>query len=114
MKSLIRKKTQRFFFYLVWKFLPTCKEYVPILSESLDTELSLYKKIIVKLHLIACPPCVRYLKQIKFVREASHRCDEKTLQIASNVKMSDETRERMKNLLKNSAIALGLFFNILN
>lgn len=110
MKSLVRKKMQRFFFYLIWKFLPTCKEFVPILSGSLDRELSLYKKIIVKLHLIACPPCVRYLKQIKFVREASHKCDEKLLQTEADVKLSDETRERLKKILKDSAIALGVFF----
>ncbi len=110
MKHLVRKKLQRFFFYLIWKFLPTCKEYVPILSESLDRELSVYKKVIVKLHLIACPPCVRYLKQIKFVREATHKCDEKILQTEPDVKLSDKTRERMKKLLKDSAVALGLFF----
>lgn len=109
MKSLVRKKMQRFFFYLIWKLLPTCKEYVPILSESLDRELSLYKKVIVKLHLTACPPCVRYLKQIKFVSEASHKCDEKLLKSEPNIKLSDESRERIKNLLKHSAITLGIF-----
>ena len=110
MKNLVRKKTQRFFFYLIWKFLPTCKAYVPVLSESLDSELSVYKKVIVKLHRLAGPPCVRFIKQIKFVREAAHKCDEKILQAEPDVKLSDETRERMKRLLKDSAVALGLFF----
>lgn len=112
MKHLVRKKIKRHFFFLIWKILPSCKDYVPVLSESLDRELSLYKKIIVKLHLATCPACVRYLKQIKFVREASRRCDKNILEAETNVRLSDDTRERMKNILKVSAIALGSFINI--
>lgn len=112
MKSLIRKKMQRFFFYLIWKFLPSCKEFVPLLSESLDRELSLYKKTIVRLHLAACPPCVRYLKQLGFVREASRRSAGRPAPSRSLVKLSSETRERMKDALKNSSAALGIFIGL--
>ena len=108
-KRKITKKAQRFFFYLIWKLLPTCKQFVPILSESLDRKLPLYQKVLVKLHLKACPPCVRYLKQISFVREAAHQCGEKILQAEPTAKLSDDARERLKNLLKTSAIVLGLF-----
>lgn len=92
--------------------MPSCKDYVPVLSESLDRELSLYKKIIVKLHLATCPACVRYLKQIRFVREASQRCGKNILETEPDVRLSDETRERLKNILKDSAIALGIFSNL--
>ena len=109
MKKNLRKKAQRFFFYLIWKFLPTCKEFVPMLSESLDGKLSLYKKIIIKLHLLACPPCVRYLKQIKFLSDATHKCDENLLHHAPDAKLSNDARERLKDLLKTSVGAFGLF-----
>lgn len=96
---------QRFFFYLIWKFLPTCKQFVPMLSESLDRRLPLHQKFLVKLHLIACPPCVRYLKQIKFLSEATHKCDENLLQKEPEVNLSDAARERLKNVLRNSITA---------
>jgi hypothetical protein len=73
-----------------------------MLSESMDRKLSLYKRIILKMHLVACPPCVRYLKQIKFLREATHRCDDQILQNEPDAKLSDDARERLKNALKSS------------
>lgn len=103
-KRTLTKKLQRFFFYLVWKLLPTCKEFVPILSESLDGKLSLYKRIIVTMHLVTCPSCVRYLKQIKFLREASHKCGEVVTSKEPDVKLSDAARERLKNALKSAAM----------
>jgi hypothetical protein len=108
-KRTLTKKLQRFFFYLIWKFLPNCKQFVPILSESLDRKIPPYQRILVKLHLIACPPCVRYLKQIRFVREAAQQCGENIWQTETNTKLSDDARERMKNLLKTSAIIISLF-----
>lgn len=103
-KRNLTKKLQRFFFYLVWKLLPTCKDFVPILSESLDGKLSIYKKIIVKTHLVACPPCVRYLKQIKFLSETAHRCNKEILQKETDATLSDEARERIKIALKSSVM----------
>lgn len=90
----------------VWKNLPPCKEIVKLLSESQDRKLSLREKIITKLHLAACVPCVNYLNQIEFLHGAMHIHEEKSVEIDTTIKMSPESRERIKNLLKSSIMAL--------
>ena len=42
---------------------------VPLMSESMERSLRLRELVQLKLHLIVCAWCARYLKQIKFVRE---------------------------------------------
>lgn len=111
-KHSLKKKLRRLFIYLVWKLLPSCKEFVPVLSESLDKKLSLHQRIIVKMHLAACPSCVRYLKQIKFLSEASRKSDEKILLKRSDAKLSDEARQRLKNILKTSIGTFALIFYV--
>ena len=88
----------------VWKNLPPCKEIVPIISQSHDKKLTWREKIVLKMHLAACPPCVRYLKQINFLSGAFHHSDEKLLQIDPTFKLSETARDRIKNSLKTSAI----------
>ena len=94
----------------VWKNLPPCKEIVPVLSQSQDRKLSLREKIVVKMHLAACAPCVRYLKQINFLSDAFHKCDEKNLPVEPAAKLSPDARERIKNIMKSSVIILGFMF----
>ena len=94
----------------VWKNLPPCKEIVPILSQSQDRKLTLREKIMLKLHLAACNPCVRYLKQINSLSDAFHQSDEKILQTVPTSKLSDAARDRIKNTLKTFAIVLVSMF----
>jgi hypothetical protein len=42
---------------------------VPLMSESLDRRLGVLEQLQLKLHLMVCVWCARYLKQIKFLRE---------------------------------------------
>jgi hypothetical protein len=92
----------------VWKNLPPCKEIVPIISQSQDRKLTLREKIVLKMHLAACVPCVRYLKQISFLSDALHLCDAKVPETESDTKLSTEAREKIKNLLRSSAVLLAL------
>lgn len=50
--------------------LPDCKEMTQTFSASLDRDLTLRERIISKLHLFTCEACRRYLKQIRFLRDA--------------------------------------------
>lgn len=42
---------------------------VSLMSESMERPLELREKLQLKLHLIVCTWCARYLKQIKFLRQ---------------------------------------------
>lgn len=50
--------------------LPACKQVAPLLSASLDRRAGPRERVTLKLHLLVCVYCVRYLRQLRFVREA--------------------------------------------
>ena len=59
-----------------------------------------------RLHLVACKPCVRYMEQSHFLSSAASQLDENLKDEFFTGKLSDDARDRIKNLLKTSA---GLF-----
>ena len=94
----------------ILRYLPPCKDIVQIVSASIDRPLTFREKAILKLHLAACKPCVRYMEQSKFLSEATHRLDEKLREDLFTGRLSNEARERIKNVLKTSmGLVLVLF-----
>ena len=49
--------------------LPHCEQLVPVISESMDRRLGLRQWLILKLHLFICTECVRYLRQLRLIRD---------------------------------------------
>jgi hypothetical protein len=86
--------------------LPPCKEIVKIVSASLDRKLTVRERAVMRLHLLACKPCVRYMEQSYFLSSAASQLDENLKDELFTGKLSDEARERIKDALKASA---GLF-----
>lgn len=87
---------------LVWRKLPPCREMVKIITASMDAKLSWREWILMKLHLLACDPCVNFLKQIKFIRTALGHSDEGMEKAQQHISLSDAARDRIKDAL-NSA-----------
>lgn len=87
---------------LVWRKLPKCKQIVKIITASLDGTLSWTEWILMKIHLLACDPCVNFLKQIKFIRTALNHSNEHLGQDDLSVRLSDDARSRMKKALESS------------
>ena len=48
--------------------LQPCREMASLMSESMDRRLSLGEFFKLRLHLLVCTWCARYLRQIKFLR----------------------------------------------
>ena len=90
----------------ILRTLPPCKEIVKIVSASLDRPLSFRERTVMKLHLIACKPCVRYFEQSSFLSSAASKLDENLKEDLFTGRLSDEARDRIKNAVKSSA---GLF-----
>ena len=91
--------------------LPPCKEIVKIVSASLDRPLTLKERAVMRLHLAACKPCVRYMEQSRFLSSAASQLDDELKDELFTGHLSDEARDRIKDVLKSSA---GLFALILS
>jgi Putative zinc-finger len=51
------------------KKLATCKEIAPVMSESLDRQLTFFEQIRMRAHMMVCKWCRNYLFQIRLIRE---------------------------------------------
>jgi hypothetical protein len=86
----------------VWRRLPECKEMVKVITASMDAKLSWREWLLLKIHLLSCDPCVNFIKQIKLIRAVLRRGGDKLGQVESEVKLSDDSRARMKRALENT------------
>jgi hypothetical protein len=81
------------------KTLQPCGDFVPLMSESLDRRLTMRESIYLKLHLWVCSWCVRYLSQIRMIRDLFCLRDEDS-EFGSET-LSLDARERIRRSLKN-------------
>ena len=89
-----------------WTYLPPCKEIVKIITASLDRKLTIRERMILKLHLAACKPCVHFLDQSHLLSSTSKTMEPELKNDLYAGRLSDDARERIKNMLKASS---GLF-----
>ncbi len=80
----------------------SCKQATERMSTSLDGELSLYRRLALRLHLMMCKFCSRCWQQMLFLRKAMHTCSERSEEIdfMPEHSLSSEACERIKNTLK--------------
>jgi len=82
--------------------LQPCQVMVPVMSESLERRLGLVERTKLRLHLLVCAWCARYLKQIKLLRQAVSQREFSADDNASPFKLTDEARRRISESLHNS------------
>ena len=99
----ITQKILRPFRRAILRTFPSCKEIVRIISASLDRPLTLREKVLMKMHLAACKPCVRYLNQSEFVSDAIKIMDEAEKMDLFAGSLSGAARARIKNALTAAA-----------
>jgi hypothetical protein len=73
-----------------------------VMSESLDRSLSLRERVTLRLHLLVCLRCVRYLQQIFMIRKVIRRAPALPVVEDSTTVLSSEARERIKQKLKRN------------
>lgn len=76
----------------------TCEEASRLMSESLDRKLPLGKRIALRIHLLMCKLCPRFLQQMLFLKEASDHYKEE-IEEDPSYSLSTNARERIKSLL---------------
>ena len=97
----------------ILRTLPPCKEIAKIISASLDRSLTLREKFVMKLHLVACKPCVRYLEQSHFLSSAASQLDDQLKDQLFTGRLSEEARARIKEVLRTSSGLFALFVFII-
>jgi hypothetical protein len=90
--------------YWLLRRLPTCKETVRVMSESMERRLSLSERVNVKLHLWVCLWCVWYIEHLQLLRTTirTRAEQEPNLDSSSLPSLSSAARERMKQSLSQS------------
>lgn len=89
---------RRFLRRRLLRSLQPCREMVPLMSESLERQLSVLERLKLKLHFIVCAWCVCYLKQITIIR-ATLRAQPQDSNLPT---LSPSARERLRHTLKNT------------
>jgi predicted anti-sigma-YlaC factor YlaD len=70
--------------------MATCKEVSELVSQSLDRRLGVKDRVRVRLHLWVCDACVRFARQMRWLR-AAMRADS-----ARQPRLSPEARARIR------------------
>jgi hypothetical protein len=71
---------------------PSCRDVVALKSSANQGGSRWMQRFGVRVHLALCQWCRRYEKQLHFLREAAHQCDQVTLEKT----LSPEARQRLK------------------
>jgi hypothetical protein len=82
--------------------LQPCQAMVPVMSESLERRLGLVERTKLRLHLLVCAWCERYLKQIRLLKQAVSQHEFSADDNAGFLKLTDEARQRISESLRDS------------
>lgn len=96
-------KTSKLFRRSILRTFPSCKEIVHIISASFDRRLTFREKFLMKIHLLVCKPCVRYLDHSAFLSKAIRLMDETEKADLFAGSLSDESRSRIKAALESAS-----------
>ena len=80
-----------------WMF--SCKEVTRMVSESMDRDLSRYRRIGIWIHLMMCKFCSRYKQQLISLRKALRSEGLHDENSEPHAKLSPDARERIKRSL---------------
>ena len=94
--NTIRRRLRR---WLLGTLQP-CRQMVPLMSESLERRLSIREGLGLRLHLLVCAWCARYLRQIKVMRWALRAQPSRASEELAPA-LADGARERIAKALQN-------------
>src|ERR671928_2042625 len=99
----LRAKTTDVLRFFLLRRLPTCKQMVALMSESMERRLTWRERVVLRVHLWVCAWCAWYLEHLHLMRDslrqrAGEAADDESTSSAS---LSTEARERMKFALRD-------------
>ena len=75
----------------------SCKDIAQLASESYDRSLTLGERLSIRLHMVRCRMCSRYISQLKFLRRACSHADAEKL--GQQPALSEEAKARIGSRL---------------
>jgi len=66
----------------------SCKQTIELTSKNLDSTLLWHQRFSMKLHLMVCHNCRRYMKQLKFLQKVMNSMDEQN----SDIQLSEQAK----------------------
>ena len=79
----------------------TCKEATAVISESFEREPPFHRNALLRLHLLACGACARFLRQLRFLRDIIRLQNSAAGGAAApSVSLSAVARERIRQALR--------------
>jgi len=80
---------------------PSCQVISAKVSEALDHKISLYDRLMIRVHIMGCHLCARYRKQLLSMHKAF---EEFSQRFAENgeAQLSDGSRQRIKEQLRRN------------
>jgi hypothetical protein len=83
----------------------SCKRATELMSESLDSKLSLYKRFALRMHLFMCKFCTRCWKQLLFLKDTMQICSERAEEIdfMPDYSLSSDACDRIKSSFKEQS-----------
>ena len=86
--------------YFLLRRLPTCKQTVETISQSMERKLTLRESIKTKLHLLICAWCQWYMEHLHVIHDAARtKAESSDFTSVSGPSLSSEARERIKRSL---------------
>lgn len=85
-----------------WMF--NCREVSKKVSESMDVNLPLRYRLMIKIHLLMCKYCSRLRSQLLTLRNIARSEDWPEDEIDRAQSLSEETREKIKQALRDLAL----------
>jgi len=80
----------------------SCKDVTDLASKSLDAPLTWRQRCGMRLHLLFCRLCRRYVRNLRFLEQALRRArDEKLECFSADDKLSEEARDRIQRALQD-------------
>lgn len=81
--------------------LPTCKDTVATISQSMERSLTLRERFLLKIHVWICVWCQWYMDHLRLIHDAACvKAD--SADLTQGPGLSDEARERIRRNLINS------------
>jgi hypothetical protein len=75
---------------------------VPLMSESMDRRLGVFEYLALRLHLLVCAWCARYLKQIKFIGSLTRKMSANVADNTPSSALNAEARKRIAETLRQA------------
>lgn len=89
--------------WMIRKLRLTCEDTSPLISELMDHNLPMGKRMRLKFHLTMCAVCRFYQKQLEIIRALARKLGGEETPAQQQVVLSEQVKTKIKDSLKQSS-----------